>query len=170
MQNALLTTSCRVILRNIHGNEVHRYSCVGATYLLFFFIFGLGQSGETDRDSKLFGVTCAVAILVASPFYLRNWIIYGCPIYPPPPILLRFFTPQISTAVISELLKNMMESGKGMGRGIKESLLLPFNLTYHTANFRGAGGIGLVPLALAPFGIMLLEVLAGFSPLKSHGT
>ena len=32
-------------------------------------------------------------------------------------------------------------------------MLLPFNLTYHTANFRGAGGIGLLPFALGPFGL-----------------
>jgi len=32
--------------------------------------------------------------------------------------------------------------------------LLPFNLTYHTSNFHGAGGIGLAPLAFAPIGFI----------------
>jgi len=52
------------------------------------------------------------------------------------------------------LLKNVTETGAGMGGGLAHFLLLPFNLTYHTANFRGAGGIGLVPFALAPFCIL----------------
>ena len=34
---------------------------------------------------------------------------------------------------------------------------LPFNLTYHTSNFHGAGGIGLCPLSLAPFGALALR-------------
>lgn len=42
-----------------------------------------------------------------------------------------------------------------MGRGVTAFLLLPFNLTYHTSLFRGAGGIGLVPLALGPFGVFV---------------
>jgi hypothetical protein len=33
-------------------------------------------------------------------------------------------------------------------------LLLPYNLTYHTSNFHGAGGIGLCALALAPIGVV----------------
>ena len=41
-----------------------------------------------------------------------------------------------------------------MGRGIGSFLLLPFNLTYHTSNFHGAGGIGLAPLALGPIGLL----------------
>ena len=44
-----------------------------------------------------------------------------------------------------------------MGRGLSAFLKLPFNLTYHTANFNGAGGIGLCPLGLAPFGIVALR-------------
>jgi hypothetical protein len=41
-----------------------------------------------------------------------------------------------------------------LGRGPIAFLTLPFNLTYHTANFHGAGGIGLVPLGLAPIGLL----------------
>jgi len=47
--------------------------------------------------------------------------------------------------------------GRGMGRSFASFLLLPFNLTYHTANFNGAGGIGLAPLALAPLGVLALR-------------
>lgn len=104
---------------------------------------------------RALAIAGAAAVLIASPFYLRNWILYGCPIYPPPPVLLHFFTAtKISPLVLQRLLTNVTETGAGMGHGLKYFLLLPFNLTYHTANFRGAGGIGLVPLALAPFGLI----------------
>ena len=103
------------------------------------------------RSSAL---SCGVAIAVASPFYLRNWILFGCPIYPPPPILLHIFNvPSMTPSVMHELQKNVFETGVGMGRSFWNFLLLPFNLTYHTADFRGAGGIGLMPLALGPFGL-----------------
>jgi hypothetical protein len=45
---------------------------------------------------------------------------------------------------------------EGMGRGPVSFFLLPFHLTFHPANFmNGAGGIGLAPLTLAPFGILV---------------
>lgn len=60
-----------------------------------------------------------------------------------------------------------------MGRTIWDLLLLPFHLTMHTANFlNGAGGIGLVPLAMAPFAIIvywrneLATLIAGFAGVE----
>jgi len=107
---------------------------------------------------KGLAVSCVAAMALASPFYLRNWILYGCPIYPPPPVLLHFFHPKgMLPAMMHELLKNMHDQDQGMGGGLVHFLLLPFNLTYHTSNFNGAGGIGLAPLALGPFGILALR-------------
>lgn len=125
---------------------------------------------------KCLAVGGFVAVVVASPFYLRNWILYGCPIYPPPPGLLRFFSPRgMLPGVMQELLKNVRDTGVGLGRRPMEFLLLPFNLTYHTSNFRGAGGIGLVPLALAPFGLAVqrrdafAKGMALFAALQTAG-
>lgn len=104
---------------------------------------------------KGLGVSCIVALAVASPCYLRNWLVFRCPIYPPPLGLLRIFPDtRVLPAVLSEVQKNVLETGVGMGRNLWSFLLLPFNLTYHTADFRGAGGIGLAPLALAPLGLV----------------
>jgi hypothetical protein len=101
------------------------------------------------------GIASAVAVAVASPFYLRNWILYDCPIYPPPPVLLHFFSPKgLLPSVTKTLVDEVVARGGGMGRGPMAFFLLPFNMTYHAANFRGAGGIGLVPLALGPFGVI----------------
>ena len=83
---------------------------------------------------KYLAVAGIVAAIVASPFYLRNWILYGCPIYPSTPSLLRFFTPRgMSAAEMQALVKDVRDAGGGMGRSPMHFLLLPFNLTCHTA-------------------------------------
>jgi Dolichyl-phosphate-mannose-protein mannosyltransferase len=103
------------------------------------------------------GVALALAAAVASPFYLRNWIVLGCPIYPPPPGYASFCSPKYFPRQAIEQFHNYIYlRGAGLGRGWLAFLKLPFNLTYHTANFHGAGGIGLCPLALAPFGIIAM--------------
>jgi hypothetical protein len=94
-------------------------------------------------------------IIVAGAYYARNWVLLGCPIYPPPPGLLHLCHPKyLSTQAILNFQQYIVQRGAGLGRGPLALLLLPFNLTYHTANFHGAGGIGLVPLGLAPIGIL----------------
>ncbi len=123
-----------------------------AIMLLRMWVAGRRRKTRNPRLAKLvFAVSVAVA--VAAPFYLRNWILYGCPIYPPPPLLAGLFPrTSVSPNVLAEVMKNVRETGAGMGSGLAHFLLLPFNLTYHTANFRGAGGIGLTAWCLAPFG------------------
>jgi Dolichyl-phosphate-mannose-protein mannosyltransferase len=114
-------------------------------------IWGRRLEGQ-PRLKWLMG-SCVIAIAVASPFYGRNWLLFGCPIYPPPPVLLNFFSvKKISPEILEALVQNMQRTGRGMGGGIMNLVLLPFHLTYHTANFLGGtGGIGLAPLALGPF-------------------
>ena len=105
--------------------------------------------------SKAVLVAGSVACFVAAPYYLRNWILLGCPIYPPPPGLSHFCVPKyLSPEMVASFHAYIRERGKGLGRGVVAFLLLPFNLTYHTSNFHGAGGIGLVPLALSPIGMI----------------
>jgi 4-amino-4-deoxy-L-arabinose transferase-like glycosyltransferase len=127
-----------------------------ALLLLCLFVISVCVQRHNYRSIlKYLAISCGVAAAVASPFYLRNWILFGCPIYPPPAALLRIFAVKdMLPAVVQELQKNMLNHGHGMGRGLGRFLLLPFNLTFHTANFNGAGGIGLAPLALSPFGLV----------------
>jgi hypothetical protein len=100
-------------------------------------------------------VAISIAFMVAAPYYLRNWILLGCPIYPPPPGFTRFCSPKyLSLEAVSQFHVYIRERGAGLGRGLIPFLLLPFNLTYHTSNFHGAGGIGLAPLAFAPIGLL----------------
>ncbi len=112
-------------------------------------------------DAALFksiGVAFITALAVAAPFYIRNWIILGCPIYPPPPGYSHFCSPRYFPAsAISQFHSYIFQRGMGLGRGWLAFLKLPFNLTYHTSNFHGAGGVGLCPLGLAPFGFLALR-------------
>jgi hypothetical protein len=94
----------------------------------------------------------AIGALLALPFLLRNLIVLGTPIYPPPPALARWLPGKgFSLAASVDLKAYIMEQrGSGLGRGLRAFLLLPWRFTYQTANFHGAGGIGLAPLAFLP--------------------
>ena len=119
-----------------------------------FVVLNREQLNRTAGIRNL-GVALAIAVAVASPFYLRNWIFLGCPIYPPPPGYASFCSPKYFPRQAIEQYHNYIyRRGVGLRRGWLAFLKLPFNLTYHTANFHGAGGIGLCPLALAPFGVI----------------
>ena len=137
-----------------------KYTGIIAAGLIICCVSVLLSSQRRSLSFVLRSVSCmiAVASVVASPFYLRNWVMYGCPIYPPPPVLLHIFSARgISPQMLHELTKNVTETGVGMGSGLAHFLMLPFNLTFHTADFRGGGGIGLVPWTFAPFGICALR-------------
>jgi hypothetical protein len=94
------------------------------------------------------------ACLLASPYYVRNWILFGFPIFPPPPFASRLIRPgYFPPEALSGYYALFYKHGAGLGRGLGAFLLLPYNLTYHTSNFNGAGGIGLGGLALGPLGL-----------------
>jgi hypothetical protein len=79
----------------------------------------------------------------------------GFPIYPPPPVASELFPVKyLSAASIASFHAYIYQRGAGLGRGLGALMLLPFHLTYHTANFHGAGGIGLTALAFGPFGLL----------------
>ena len=119
-----------------------------------FVVVNRGELNRTIGIRNLW-LGLAIAAALASPFYLRNWILLGCPIYPPPPGYAPFCSPKYFPRQAIEQFHNYIyRRGAGLGHDSLAFLKLPFNLTYHTANFHGAGGIGLCPLALAPFGVI----------------
>jgi hypothetical protein len=70
--------------------------------------------------------------------------------------LLRFFSAQyLPLDMLRQMQEFLWQRGAGLGRGPLAYLLLPFNLTYHTAQFHGAGGIGLAPLAFCPLALLV---------------
>ena len=122
----------------------------------FLFRF-LGDKEKASILLKHLAMLAAVASVIASPWYLRNWIALGSPIYPPTPALSHYFAakymPPQSVAAVAAMVAR---AGHGMGHDFLSFLLLPFRLTFHPANYlNGAGGMGLTLLMLAPFGILI---------------
>jgi hypothetical protein len=136
-----------------------KYTGLIAAALVVLCTLGIAIFVHGHRKRQTLGhlaIAGVVAVLVAAPWYIRNWLVVGCPIYPPPPFLLHFYRIRYLDAdALQRLLIRIRKEGAGMGRGPISLLLLPFHLTFHPANFiNGAGGIGLAPLALAPFGLL----------------
>lgn len=136
-----------------------KYTGLLAVPAVIFFValFNLAKNSSCFdlQVASRIAVALAAAALIASPYYIRNWIQLGCPIYPPPPGYSTFCSPKyLSAGAISAFHAYIRQRGAGLGRSFGAFLLLPFNLTFHTSNFHGAGGIGLCPLALAPLGIL----------------
>jgi hypothetical protein len=134
-----------------------KYTGLLAIPVVLFCVALLNFTRNKRFDLQLVGriaVAVAAAAVIASPYYIRNWILLGCPIYPPPPGYSTWCSPRyLSAGAIAAVHAYIRQRGAGLGRGSRAFLLLPFHLTFHTSNFHGAGGIGLCPLALAPFGI-----------------
>jgi hypothetical protein len=137
-----------------------KYTAIIAFLLITGCVF-LTILRSADRKGRIQGLLvffCSAAAM-ACPWYLRNWLVLGSPIYPPPPALLRFFTVKyMSPEAVHALAALVRKEGAGMGHGLSNFLLLPVHLTYHPANFlNGAGGVGVALLALAPFGMWMLR-------------
>jgi hypothetical protein len=137
-----------------------KYTGVPAFVLILVAALALVFDRELAAAAKLlnrFLLFTGTACVVASPWYLRNWLVLGSPIYPPPPVLLHFFQVKfLSPDAINALAATIRREGFGMGHGLSSLFLLPFHLTFHPANFlNGPGGVGISLLALAPFGILL---------------
>jgi hypothetical protein len=105
-----------------------KYLASGGAAVLGLWILwqSRGQGGRTVLlNGAVFGFT---ALLVASPWYLKNWLWYSNPVYP----FLEGVTGQGSG-----LLK--LESG-GNVFGLWDYLLLPLNLYIHRESFAGVYG------------------------------
>lgn len=125
-----------------------------ALLVVCLFLFASNSFGRFSwRNSKHLAIVCLVSALFSSPWYIRNWLVLGCPIYPPTPLLAGIFHANYFPPEAVQKIKNaVLKEGFGMGKDLLSLLLLPFHITFHPANFEnGAGGIGLIPLAFIPF-------------------
>lgn len=94
------------------------------------------------------------AVLTAAPWYIRNMVVHGTPIYPPPPLLSTLLPvdtfPHAQSVAFAEYIRHR---GKGMGTGLLSFFLLPWNFTFNPGAFHGAGGFGLAPLGFGLAGL-----------------
>jgi hypothetical protein len=126
------------------------------TICLLALLVPFSASGTWWEKAWNTGVLVTLAAVVGGSWYLRNWIVLGNPIYPPPPLAWRLLpTPNFPLAAAENLAAYIHVRGAGLGKGFEDLLLLPFRLTYRTAWFHGGGGLGVALLAFAPIGIVL---------------
>jgi hypothetical protein len=135
-----------------------KYTGLMATAALIFCAL-LGQilsgSARWTQVAKYGAVAALAGSFVASPYYIRNWILLGSPIYPPPPVLANLMTVRyFPLENLTKFQAFLYARGSGLGRGLVAYLSLPFHLTYYASFFNGAGGIGLTGLAFAPSGLL----------------
>ena len=126
------------------------YAVVLSCVVILNFLRSESMTKLSARIATALGAAC----IVGSAYYLRNMVLLGCPIYPPPPGYELLCKPKyLSAEAISQFHAYIRHRGFGLGRGIVAFLKIPFNLTYHTSNFHGAGGIGISLFALGPIGV-----------------
>ena len=95
------------------------------------------------------------AVVISWPYYVRNWVLLGFPVYPPPPALVNLVPVKyMSPAALQAFYEFFYRRVGAFGKSLSAFFLLPYNLTYHTSLFNGGGGIGLTVLALGPFGLL----------------
>lgn len=103
-------------------------------------------------------VTCTV--VVGSPFYVKNWIMTGNPFYP---FLYTIFDGRGWDPEQARLYDLFVRS-LGMGRGLWDYLLLPWNVSVnarmHSLQFDGI--LGPVFILTLPFAIGMRKVAIGF--------
>jgi len=132
------------LLRLGHG---HKYLGLISTLLILACAFLFRFLGDKEKASillKHLAMLAAVASVIASPWYLRNWIALGSPIYPPTPALSHYFAAKYMPAAVSRRRSCHGRQGRPWhGHDFLSFLLLPFRLTFHPANYlNGAGEWG----------------------------
>lgn len=128
-----------------------KYTGITFAGLCFFLYAGRRSRNLGWRRLILFPI---VAFLIGSPWYIRNWVVLGSPIYPIPLILSGMFhSPTFPLPAILRFHEYILGRGQGIGLGIRYLFILPFTYTYYTAYFHGGGGIGLAPLAFTPLAL-----------------
>ena len=132
-----------------------KYFGLPATLLVAFLVLAFHTGGLVPRMRNAMAFLLAASV-TGGAWYVRNWIVLGSPIYPPPPSLWHWFpTPTFSLESSVHLNALIVERGAGFGKRVTDLLMLPFRLTYWTASFHGGGGMGLAPLAFGPLALAL---------------
>ena len=132
------------------------------TICLLALLLLLSTAAPLSARWRQAAIFVACSALAGGAWYVRNWIVLGNPIYPPPPALWRLLpTPTFPLGASQTLMAYMLERGAGLGKAPADLLLLPFRLTYRTAWFHGGGGLGLGLLACVPIGFALAWKIRG---------
>ncbi len=129
---------------------------ISTKYPALFFVLLLSALALVLRRSVPFKkvvIFGGVALLVASPWLIRNFYYTRNPVFP---FLHDLFQPIFGYGLWS--FENYAGQGgrnlnEGLGRGLRELVMLPWNLTYRPKAFAGEFEMSPLYLAILPFGI-----------------
>jgi len=118
---------------------------IGALFA-YYSLFVKRNIKATFTNSLIFGI---VAVLIMAPWTIRTFIQTGSPVYP---VYNNIFGGEFFSEVLARYWIEIHTVG--MGNGILDLILLPWNLTMHSPAFGEVVGVG--PLFLATIPVILL--------------
>jgi hypothetical protein len=132
-----------------------KYSALLLPFMGWLAILCVFRHREIDNRQALrfLGLYALSALVVGSPFYIKNWVLTGNPLYP---FLYPIFGGTGWDMALSRqydlFLKNL-----GMGRGLLDYLLLPWNVSFHAKMNSPAfdGILGPLFILTLPFAIWI---------------
>jgi len=106
-----------------------KFTALGLFGVLAFWLVWRDRN-EGDRfllrGALIFGIP---ALLIAAPWYIKNWVLSGNPIYP-----FVFGGPLWDQERLGGILTYLID-GFGVGRSLWDFILLPFNIYAHPSSF-----------------------------------
>ena len=132
-----------------------KYSALLLPFMGCLAILCVSRHQEIDNRKALqfLGLYALSALVVGSPFYIKNWVLTGNPLYP-------FLYPIFGgTGWDMELSRqyDLFLKNLGMGRGLLDYLLLPWNVSFHAKMNSPAfdGILGPLFILTLPFAIWM---------------
>jgi len=133
----------------------------GGLYLPFSgclgVLWGCRQNRISDKKAvRLFSIYVLFTLIAGAPFYLKNWIMTGNPLYP---FFYQIFGGRGWSTEQARYYDVLIKS-LGMGRELVDYLLLPWNLSFYAKmdSPRFDGLIGPVFILVLPFAIGMRRV------------
>ncbi|MEK6837194.1 MAG: hypothetical protein AABX69_00960, partial [Nanoarchaeota archaeon] len=150
------------------------FVAVMAALIFFYRLFGRKhESLQHFLKTTLFATTVftLLALAVAFPAYMKNWVYSGNPFFP---MLFNVFGGKFLNADVAAFFSATLQLQRGTSVSLGNFLLIPWNITMHPLRFIEQLGIGPLFLAFVPLllfvkqnRIIVLVLAAGLLPLVS---
>lgn len=145
------TSECSpLILGGIMGGFALGTKVLAAVPVLALCIWVFASASKANRISaaiKAASLIGGISLLVGAPWYIKSYIYTGNPVYP---FLYNIFGGKNWSAEAAQSYRQA-QLEFGMGRGILEFILLPWNITMHGSKFYDKGAPIFLELSVLHF-------------------
>ncbi|MCK5706930.1 MAG: glycosyltransferase family 39 protein [Candidatus Aureabacteria bacterium] len=125
------------------------------SYILCIILLSKRAKQKVLPSAKKLILIIFLFVLIALPFYLRNFILTGDPVYP---VLASALKIDNWNSLVDYTITKQFYFSKGYGRSIKDLLLLPFHLTFDYKSFSTLDhAVGFGPLFLILLPLLIVE-------------